>query len=231
MDGARDVKADSVPGAAGLGGGRLVRAGSLRTGPLAGELTSCLIGRVAGRYGMERGEVLAQWSLAGSPARHPEGGGVRADAEVILNGAGRRVLAELCGVASRVLARALPAYLADGPAENAVARGRWRVAQTVAGPAVFGCLVCRASHRAGGVRAAREVAAGRGRRPDVVAPGPGSGERGGAGAVPVGGVRRRAVRTSRDPDVLFDLAPRWWEQALRWERETMWPRRCTAWRR
>ncbi|XQE77550.1 hypothetical protein ACN24L_38085 [Streptomyces microflavus] len=101
-------------------------AGSLRTGPLAGELTSCLIGRVAGRYGMERGEVLAQWSLAGSPARHPEGGGVRADAEVVLNGAGRRVLAELCGVASRVLARALPAYVVAGVAEDAVARGRWR---------------------------------------------------------------------------------------------------------
>ncbi|TYR44822.1 DNA-binding protein, partial [Streptomyces parvus] len=54
-------------------------------GPLAGELTSSLIGRVAGRYGMERGEVLSQWSLTGSPARHPGGGGVRADAEVVLN--------------------------------------------------------------------------------------------------------------------------------------------------
>lgn len=89
MDGARDVKAGSVPGAAGFGGGRLVSARPLQTGPLAGELTSSLIGRVAGRYGMERGEVLAPWSLTGSPARHPEGGGVRADAEVVLNGAGR----------------------------------------------------------------------------------------------------------------------------------------------
>jgi hypothetical protein len=88
---------------------------------------------------MERGEVLAQWSLTGSPARHPEGGGVRADAEVVLNGAGRQVLAQLLGVESRVLARALPAYVIDGVAQDAVARGQWRVAQTAAGPAVFGC--------------------------------------------------------------------------------------------
>ncbi|MGW5068334.1 hypothetical protein ACWEQJ_19820 [Streptomyces cyaneofuscatus] len=162
MDGATNVKADSVPGAAGFGGGRLVSAG-----PLAGELTSPLIGRVAGRYGMERGEVLAQWSLTRSPARHPEGGGARDDAEVVLNGAGRRVLAQLCGVESR----GLPAYVVDGVAEDAVARGRWRAAQTAAGPAVFGY---RAPHRTGGVlgcppaalaagvRAAREVAAGHG---------------------------------------------------------------------
>ncbi|MEU7082218.1 MULTISPECIES: hypothetical protein [Streptomyces] len=71
-------------------------------GPLAGQLTSFLIGRVAGRYGMGRGAVLTQWSLTGSPARHP-GGGVQVDAEVVLNGAGRQVLAELCGVDSRVL--------------------------------------------------------------------------------------------------------------------------------
>ncbi|MFE2944907.1 hypothetical protein ACFXKG_38610 [Streptomyces sp. NPDC059255] len=142
VDGATGVRA--TPEAAGLGGGRLVRAGPLRTGPLAGELTSSLIGRVAGRYGMERSEVLAQWSLTESPTRHPGGGGVRADGEVVLNKAGRRVLAELCGVESRVLARALPAYVVAGVAEDAVARGRWRAAQTVAGPAVFGCRSCAA---------------------------------------------------------------------------------------
>ncbi|WP_050493449.1 hypothetical protein [Streptomyces sp. NRRL B-1381] len=72
----------------------------------------------------------------------PGGGGVRADAEVVLNGAGRRLLAQLCGVQARVLARALPAYMVDGVAQDAVARGRWRAAQRVAGPAVFGCRSC-----------------------------------------------------------------------------------------
>lgn len=40
---------------------------------------------------------------------------MRADAEMVLNDAGRAVLAELCGVSPRVLARALPAFTVDDP--------------------------------------------------------------------------------------------------------------------
>ncbi|MFD5815605.1 hypothetical protein [Streptomyces sp. NPDC127038] len=46
------------------------------------------------------------------PAR---GGDVGADAELQLDKAGRRVLAELCGVEPAVLARALPAFTVDKP--------------------------------------------------------------------------------------------------------------------
>ncbi|MEV8311912.1 hypothetical protein AB0P36_32465 [Streptomyces flavidovirens] len=86
----------------------------LRTVPLAGELTSSLISRVAARYGIAATSVLRLWTYRNSPSRH-DGGGVRADAEVVLNGAGRGVLAELCGVEPEVLARALPAFTVDDP--------------------------------------------------------------------------------------------------------------------
>ncbi|MFH9016482.1 hypothetical protein ACH4C6_34685 [Streptomyces sp. NPDC017943] len=41
------------------------------------------------------------------------------------------------------------------------------------------------------------------------------------------GVARRAVRAEVEPERVFALAhavvARWWEQALHWERETIWP--------
>ncbi|MFF2655418.1 DNA-binding protein [Streptomyces sp. NPDC058045] len=43
------------------------------------------------------------------------------------------------------------------------------------------------------------------------------------------GVARRAVRAGAEPERVFALAhavvARWWEQALQWEREAIWPRR------
>ncbi|MEH0524817.1 MULTISPECIES: hypothetical protein [Streptomyces] len=39
-----------------------------------------------------------------------DSGGVRADAEIVLNEAGRAVLAKVCRVQPAVLARALPVY-------------------------------------------------------------------------------------------------------------------------
>ncbi|MGW0500989.1 hypothetical protein ACWD0Z_37865 [Streptomyces sp. NPDC003007] len=94
--------------------GRAVAAGVLRTVPLAGELTSSLINRAADRYGLPAAGVLRLWTCRNSPARL-DGGGVRTDAEVVLNEAGRDVLAELCGVQPAVLARALPAFTVDNP--------------------------------------------------------------------------------------------------------------------
>ncbi|MFE8950404.1 DNA-binding protein [Streptomyces sp. NPDC007856] len=221
-------------------------AGALRTGPLAGELTASLIGRVEARYGLPAGHVLRLWTCRNSPVRH-DGGGVRADAEVVFNAAGRGVLAELCGVKPAVLARALPAFAVDDPKisnglEADLAQARWRAAGTVAGPAAFGCRLCtvrrtgqvtvavrylprwqRVCRRHGrwlldadadqvpehlDVRGVPEVAAAQRRWARVA---------------------RRAVRAAAEPAKVFALAyavvARWWEQALHWEREEIWPRR------
>ncbi|MFE7451483.1 hypothetical protein [Streptomyces griseus] len=61
--------------------------------PLAEELTSSLIRRAADRFGLPAAGVLRLWTCRNSPARN-DGGGVRADAEIVLNEAGRAVLAE-----------------------------------------------------------------------------------------------------------------------------------------
>lgn len=57
-------------------------AGALRTVPLAGELTASLINRAAARYGLTAAGVLQLWTCRNSSTRH-DGGGVRADAEVV----------------------------------------------------------------------------------------------------------------------------------------------------
>uniref|UniRef100_A0AAU2UVJ2 TniQ family protein n=1 Tax=Streptomyces sp. NBC_00003 TaxID=2903608 RepID=A0AAU2UVJ2_9ACTN len=220
-------------------------AGVLRTVPLAGELTASLISRVAARYGLAASSVLRLWTCRNSPARH-DGGGARADAEVVLNGAGRRVLAELCRVEPKVLARALPAFTMDDPEINtgreaSVAQARWRAAGTVAGPAAFGCRLCTARRTGQALRAVRylprqqRVCLRHGRwlldadadqplehldlrlLPDVM-----------AAQRRWPGVARRAVRAGVEPQQVFALAhavvARWWEQALSWEEE-IWPRR------
>ena len=84
--------------------------------------------------------MLRLWTCRNTPARN--GGGVRADAEIVVNDAGRGVLAELCGVEPHVLARALPAFTVDDPKistgrEAALAQARWRSAGAVAGEAAF----------------------------------------------------------------------------------------------
>lgn len=212
-------------------------AGVLRTVPLAGELTASLINRAADRYGLPAAGVLRLWTCRNSPARN-DGGSVRADAEVVLNEAGRAVLAELCGVEPAVLVRALPAFTVDDPkiSEAAVAQARWRSAGAVA----------------------REAASPAGRAPRG-APGRHSGRcsicRAGSGCVsgtggscwtrtPTshwntstcavslrwlrrsgGGAGWHAVRCGprRSPGRVFALAhavaARWWDEALPWERE------------
>ncbi|MFD8032759.1 DNA-binding protein [Streptomyces sp. NPDC059717] len=214
--------------------------------PLTGELTTSLIGRAAARYGLEAAGVLRLWACRNSPARH-EGGGVRADAEVVLNEAGRHALAELCRVEPKVLARALPAFRVDDVAigtgwDADQAQAWWRAAAVVAGPAAFACRLCTARRTGQAVRAVRyvprwqrvcirherwlmdadadqplehldlhalpEVAAAQRRWP---------------------GVARRAVRAGAEPARVFALAhavvARWWDKALHWERETIWPQR------
>ncbi|MEE1761058.1 TniQ family protein [Streptomyces sp. SP18BB07] len=221
-------------------------AGALRTVPLAGELTSSLISRAADRYGLPAAGVLRLWTCRNSPARN-DGGGVRADAEIVLNEAGRAVLAELCGVQPAVLAHALPAFTVDDPKistgrEAALAQARWRAAGSVAGEAAFACRSCTARRTGQTVRAVRyvprweRVCARHGRWlldadadqplehlvlrgvPEVA-----------AAQRRWTGVARRAVRAGADAGEVFALAhavvARWWEEALRWEQEEIWPHR------
>ncbi|MBL1087529.1 hypothetical protein JK359_37270 [Streptomyces actinomycinicus] len=73
--------------------------------------------------------VLRQWTCRNSPARL-YGGGPRADAEILLNEAGRDVLGELCGVEPTVLARPWPRFTVDDPKistgrEAGLAQARW----------------------------------------------------------------------------------------------------------
>ncbi|MFF2655417.1 hypothetical protein [Streptomyces sp. NPDC058045] len=64
---------------------------------------------MADRYGLEEKALLSCWQWRGHRPRH-DGGGLRADAEVLLDAAGRRALAEVSGVEEEVLARALPSW-------------------------------------------------------------------------------------------------------------------------
>ncbi|MFJ5220571.1 DNA-binding protein [Streptomyces sp. NPDC088354] len=225
-----------------------------RVAPLAGETTWSLIGRVAARYGLDAGALLGCWQWGNHRPRH-EGRGLRADAEVLLDPVGRRVLAELCGVGEEVLARALLAFgwedpkLAASEAGPGAGSGRalWRVGGAVAGPVALGCGLC-AARRTGtaGVRVVRyaprweRVCARHGRwlldadadlsaggreglefldlreLPEVV-----------AARRRWGGVARRAVGAGVEPGRVFALAhavvARWWEQALHWDLEEVWP--------
>lgn len=217
----------------------------MRTVPLAGELTASLINRVADRYGLAAASVLRLWTCRNSPTPHD--GGVRADAEVVLNEAGRGVLAELCGVEPAVLARALPAFTVDDPKistgrEAALAQARWRAAGTVAGEAAFGCRLCTARRTGQALRAVRylprwqRVCVRHGRwllDADADQPLEHLNLRGVPEVVVAQrqwtGVARRAVRAAAEPGQVFALAhavvARWWEEALHWEQEEIWPHR------
>ncbi len=214
--------------------------------PLAGELTSSLISRTADRYGLPAAGVLRLWTCRNSPARN-DSGGVRADAEIVLNDAGRAVLAELCGVEPAVLARALPAFAVDDPKistgrEAALAQARWRAASAVAGEAAFACRLCTARRTGQTVRAVRylprweRVCVRHGRwllDADADQPLEHLDLRGvpevAAAQRQWAGVARRAGRAGAQGAEVFALAQavvaRWWEEALHWEREEIWPQR------
>ncbi|MEU9376039.1 DNA-binding protein [Streptomyces sp. NPDC048255] len=219
--------------------------GLLRTAPLQGETTSSLICRIASRYGMEAKALRSWWQWRNSQPVH-DGGGGRADAEVLLNAAGRQLLASLCGVREDVLARALPSWEqgdAKLPAEEeGVPAAVWRIGGAAAGPVAFGCRLCTARRTGTVARVVRyaprwqRVCVRHGRwlldadadQPleylDVLQlPEVSAAQRQWAG------VARRAVRAGVVPERVFALAyavvARWWEQAFGWERETVWPRR------
>ncbi|MGW4984001.1 DNA-binding protein [Streptomyces mirabilis] len=219
--------------------------GLLRTAPLQGETTSSLICRVAGRYGMEAKVLRSCWQWRNYPPGH-DGGGARADAEVLLNAAGRQLLAGLCGVEEDVLARALPSWGQEdaklSAGKNGVPAAAWRTGGAVAGPVAFGCRLCAARRTGRAVRVVRyaprweRVCVRHGRwllDADADQPLEYLDVRGvpevAAAQRRWTGVARRAVRAGVEPERVFALAnavvARWWEQALHWEREAVWPRR------
>ncbi|MER6573302.1 DNA-binding protein [Streptomyces sp. NPDC001093] len=218
-------------------------AGALRTVPLAGETTASLIHRIAARYGLELRDVLHLWTCRNSPARH-DGGGVRADAELVLNSAGRQVLAELCRAAPEVLARALPAFSVDDAdiTTGEEAQARWRAAGAVVGPAGFGCRLCTARRTGEAVRVVRyaprwqRVCVRHGRwllDADADQPLEHLDVRGVPEVVVAqqqwASVVRRAMGAGVEPEAVFAgahaVVAHWWTQALYWEREEIWPRR------
>ncbi|GAA2829046.1 hypothetical protein GCM10010441_61900 [Kitasatospora paracochleata] len=222
--------------------------------PLAGETFPSLLGRVAARYGVDMAALLTAWQWQGQRPRH-ESGAARADAEVLLDAGGRLVLAELCGVPEGVLARAMPAWgledeklaLVRGSRAGSGGRGVWRVGGAVVGPVAFGCRLCtarRTGTRVGAVRYAQrwervcvqhrrwlldaDANLGQGLEfldlrglPEVVA----AQRRWRA-------VARRAARLGVGPGEVFGVAwavvCRWWDQALEWEQEQVWPARLHA---
>ncbi|MFE7466204.1 DNA-binding protein [Streptomyces sp. NPDC057499] len=219
--------------------------GLLRTAPLRGETTSSLMCRIASRYGLEATALRSCWHWHNQQPKH-ESGTCRADAEVLLNTAGRQRLAGLCGVEEDVLARALPSWArqdAKLPAkEDGVPAAVWRIGGAVAGPVAFGCRLCVAQRTGTLVRVVRyapqweRVCVRHGRwlldadadqpreyldvrhLPEVA-----------AARRQWTGVARRAVRAGAGPERVFALAhavvARWWDQALGWERESVWLRR------
>ncbi|WP_331721218.1 hypothetical protein [Streptomyces sp. NBC_00212] len=219
--------------------------GLLRTAPLPRETTSSLICRIASRYGMEAKVLRSCWQWRNYPPGH-DGGGTRADAEVLLNAPGRQLLAGLCGVEEDVLARALPSWRQEdsklSAGKNGVPAAAWRTGGAVAGPVAFGCRLCAARRTGTAVRVVRyaprwERVCARHRRWLLDADADQPLEHLDARSVPEvaaaqrrwTGVARRAARAGADPEKVFALAyavvARWWEQALHWDRETIWPRR------
>ncbi|MFG3398915.1 MULTISPECIES: TniQ family protein [Streptomyces] len=132
--------------------------GIFRVAPLPGETTSSLISRIASGYGLEAKALRYCWHWHNQQPKH-ESGTCRADAEVLLNTAGRQRLAGLCGVEEDVLARALPSWARQDAKlqakEDGVPAAVWRIGGTVIGPVAFGCRLCAAQRTGTAVRVVR----------------------------------------------------------------------------
>ncbi|MGW1563376.1 DNA-binding protein [Streptomyces sp. NPDC002144] len=219
--------------------------GVFRITPLTGETTASLICRTGARYGLEAKTLRSSWQWRNYPPRH-ESGNLRADAEVLLNPAGRRLLARLCGVEQDVLARALPSWGQQDAklpaASDAEPAAAWRIGSPLAGPVAFGCRLCTARRTGTTERVVRyaarwqRVCVRHGRwlldaDADQV---PEHLDLRGVPEVSAAQrqwtkVARRAVQAGAQPERVFALAhavvARWWDHAYTWEQETIWPRR------
>ncbi|MBT2472580.1 DNA-binding protein [Streptomyces sp. ISL-66] len=217
----------------------------LRIAPVTSETTWSLICRVAGRYGQDPNWLLGHWHWKNDRPRHPDGT-PRADAEALLDQAGRSVLVGLCGIDEEALGRALPAWQGTGqPAKqqtSGVPGALWRVAGTDMKPVAFGCRLCTARRTGQAVCVVRyaerwqrvcvrhhrwqldaDVDHGLENLDLRESPEVAQAQRRWAR------VERRARRAGVEPAEVFGLARavvcRWWEQALGWGEERVWPAR------
>ncbi|MFI0724257.1 DNA-binding protein [Streptomyces sp. NPDC021224] len=203
---------------------------------------------------MEPAALLPWWIWTGSRPR--DEAGPRDDAEVVLSPAGRQLLARLGGVGEHDLVRALPAFN-DEPSSDTPDRsgetagsgrpaGRWKVASAGEhGPVAYGCALCTAARTGRATVVVRYVApwqrvcarhhrwmltAGDGHRHHHLdlraAPEVAAAQR----AWPK--VAQAAAAAGTDPGRVFAMAHAvvcaWWEQALEWELERIWPARLHA---
>ncbi|MFK0195877.1 DNA-binding protein [Kitasatospora sp. NPDC090308] len=218
--------------------------------PLAGETVWSLMGWVAERYGVPVAELRASWEWKNQPPRSPGIGGIRPDAEVLLAPAGQDLLAAVCRADRRSLERALPAWLAGpetfaGVLSDGLPEARWQLGGAVHGPVVHACRLCTAGRSGRDVAAARyrerwqRVCARHGRW--LLGAGDGHGlehlELAGCPEIAVAqrrwpAVAGRAVAVGVDPLTVFSVAwavvCQWWELALGWGRERVWPARLHA---
>ncbi|MGW4690640.1 hypothetical protein ACWEPM_37985 [Streptomyces sp. NPDC004244] len=208
--------------------------GVFHIAPPTGETTWSLLCRTAARYAQDPDWLLGHWQWTSQKPRRL-GGALRVDAEVLLNAAGRAVLAGLCGIEETVPGRALPSW-GQGDEQftdqqPGVPEALWRVGGKAAGPVAFGCRLCVARRTGEAVRVVRyakrweRVCVRHGRwqldpeqghdmeylvlreTPEVV-----EAQRRWVG------VARRACRAGVGPGEVFGLARavvcRWWEPAL-----------------
>ncbi|MET9618136.1 hypothetical protein [Kitasatospora indigofera] len=203
---------------------------------------------MAARYAVDVGDLRPLWVWMNQAPRSPGTTGIRTDAEILLNRAGQDVLARLCRVDQRSLERALPTW-AQGPqafrepAEDALlALARWQLGSAAHGPVAYGCRPCTARrtgqaqavmrYRTGWQRVcgphqrwALEACDGHGlehldlhRCPEIAAA-----QRRWPAVV------RRAQRSGVEEGAVFAVARavvcQWWDLALGWEQERIWPAR------
>ncbi|MFD7732158.1 DNA-binding protein [Kitasatospora phosalacinea] len=218
--------------------------------PLAGETVWSLMGRVADRYGVPVAELRALWEWKNQPPRSPGVGGIRPDAEVLLSPAGQDLLAAVCRAERRSLERALPAWPSGPEVFAGVSSGgrpeaRWQLGGAVHGLVVHACRLCTAGRSGRDVAAARyrerwqRVCSRHGRWLLGAGDGHGLEHLGIAGCPEIAlaqrrwpGVAARAVAVGVEPAAVFSVAwavvCQWWELALGWEQERVWPARLHA---
>lgn len=85
-------------------GWALVPVGVFRVAPLSGETTWSFVSRVAGCYGLDADALAGRWRWVNHRPRHGSGAR-RADAETVLDTAGRQTSAQVCRHLSGDLSR------------------------------------------------------------------------------------------------------------------------------
>lgn len=223
------------------------QAGALRIAPLPGETTWSLLGRVAARYGMSATDLRTSWEWRNNPPRSPGTSGVRPDAEVLLDPTGQDILVAMCRTDPSAMERALPTWtngpaLFTAPVTDGRPQGRWQCGAAAYGPVAYACRLCTVRRTGQQVTAMRyreewQRVCRRHRRWTL---GAGDGHEleyldlGGCPEI-VGAQRRwpvvvrRATAAEVAPGAVFAVARavvcQWWELALEWKDERIWPAR------